>query len=182
MIRINLIKKRYVIPVHRKERFFLFVAIFLPVLLFSFVILGFVYSVNNTVIRNYSSRVKKQNEALMEEQKKLLSPTSEEKVWREEWAGLTAFQDQHLLLAPKLVVLSDAISNRFYLNKIAFEANTLSLEGQGLPGNQTMVSLAVFLEKLNGNENFMRDLKELKIEGIQAEAGILNFRIAGTKK
>jgi hypothetical protein len=182
MIAINLIRQRYIIPVARKERLLLLIGVFLPILLFSFIVLGVVHSVNETVIQNYSSRIDKQEAAAKEIQKKALSPTNEENAWQAQLKKVNAFQEQRFLLTPKLVVLADATPNRFYFTKIIFEENSVLLEGQGLPGNQTTASLALFLEQLNGNENFIQGLSELRIEEIKEEDGISKFTISSPKK
>jgi len=182
MVKINLIKERYVAPIEKKERLSFLVSVFLPILLFSLVILSIVHATNKTIITNYAARVEQQGLALTTEQRKAFSPTDEEKSWQGELKKTVLFQEQHLLLTPKLVVLSDAIPNRFHLNKINFAGNVVSLEGQGPSGNQTMATLAAFLEKLNGNENFIQGLNELKFEQVGEEAGTFNFRIVGTKK
>ncbi|MFA5393177.1 MAG: hypothetical protein WC081_05880 [Candidatus Ratteibacteria bacterium] len=182
MVEINLIKERYTEPIERKERLFFFIGIFLPILFFSLAILSIIRATNKTIITDYTARVEKQGLTLTKEQRETFSPTDEEKSRQEELKKIVLFQEQRLLLTPKLVVLSDATPNHFYFNKINFEGDIVSLEGQELSGNQTMTSLSVFLEKLNGNENFTRGLNDLKFEQIGEEAGTFNFRIVGTKK
>ena len=182
MVTINLIKERYVAPIEKKERLFFLVGVFLPILLFSLAILSIVRATNKTIITNYAARIEKQGLALTTEQRKMFSPTDEEKSRQGELKKIVLSQEQRLLLTPKLVVLSDAIPNRFHLNKITFEGNAVSLEGQGPSGNQTMAILSAFLEKLNGNENFTQGLNELKFEQVGEGAGTFNFRIVGTKK
>lgn len=182
MVKINLIKERYTAPIEKKERLFFLSGIFLIVLLFSLAILSIVHSNNKATITDYTARAEKQGLTLTKEQKTKFAPTEEEKSWQAELKNMVLFREQHLLLTPKLVVLSDAIPNRFHLNQINFDGNNLSLEGQAASGNQTMASLAAFLEKLNGNENFTQGLNELRLERVGEEAGTFNFRMAGTKK
>lgn len=182
MVNINLIKKRYTDPVERKERLLFLSGIFLPILLFSLAILSIIYSTNKTIIAEYAARMEKEGLILTKGQRSKFAPTEEEKSWQAELKKMVLFQKQHPLLAPKLVVLSDAIPNRFHLNRINFDGKNLSLEGQAPSGNQTMTSLAAFLEKLNGNENFTQGFNELRLEQVGEDAGTFNFRMAGTKK
>ena len=182
MVKINLIKDRYTDPIEQEERLFFLIGVFLPILLFSFAILSLVYSTNKTIITNYAVRVEKEGLALTKEQRTAFSPTDEEKSWQAELKKIVLFQEQHLRLTPKLVVLSDTIPNRFHLNRINFEESVVSLEGQCPSGSQAVTSLAVFLEKLNGNENFIQGLNELRFEQIGEEVGTFNFRMGGTKK
>ena len=182
MIAINLIRQRYIIPVERKERFLILLGIFLPILLFSFIALGVVRSVNKTVILNYSSRIDKEKVAIKEKQEKAISPTDQENAWQAQLKKVAAFQAESFLLTPKLVVLADATPNRFYFTRINFEKNYALLEGKGLPGSQTTASLALFLEKLNGNANFIQGLGELKIDEIKEEEGIIRFTISSSPK
>ena len=182
MVKINLIKERYTEPIERKERLSFLVIVFLPILLFSFAILNLVHSTNKTIITNYAKQVEKGGLGLTKEHRTEFSPTDEEKSWQAELKKIVLFQEQHLRLTPKLVVLSDTTPNRFHLKRINFEGNMVSLEGQGPSGIQTTTSLALFLENLNGNENFMQGLNELRFEQIGEEAGTSNFRMVGTKK
>jgi hypothetical protein len=182
MVEINLIKQRFVLPIQRRERLLFFLGMCIPVLLFSFVIFAVIHSVNKTVIRNYSKQLDKQEEAREEELKRSLSPTGEEKNWQEKLKRVSAFQEQRFLVTPRLVVLADIIPSRLYLTSIAFDENTLLLEGQGLPGNQTVASLTAFLEKLNRNENFIQGMNEFRLDEIREAEGFYTFRISGTKK
>ncbi|MFH2068221.1 MAG: hypothetical protein ABII89_01990 [Candidatus Omnitrophota bacterium] len=182
MVKINLIKERYTAPIEKRERLFFLIGIFLPILFFSLAILSIVRSTNKTIITEYTKRIEKQGLSLTKEQREAFSPTDKEKYWQEELKKTVLFQEQRLVLTPKLVVLSDAIPSHFHLNKINFEGNIISLEGEGLSGNQTMVPLSVFLEKLNGNENFRQGLNEIKFEQISEETGTISFSMVGIKK
>jgi len=182
MVEINLIRQRYVLPVQKKERFIFLASIFLPILLFSGIIIAVIHSVNTTIIFSYSARIEKQEIAQQEEQGEALSPTEEEKAWQAQLKKNIEFQGRRLLLTPKLVVLSDITPNRFYFTRINFEGGSVLLEGQGLPGNKTTSSLIISLQKHNQNENFIPGLNELKLSEVKEEGGILSFRASGTKK
>lgn len=182
MVEINLIRQRYVLPARRRERFIFLASILLPILLFSGIIIAVIHSVNKTVILNYSARIEKQEATRQEKQGEALAPTEEEKAWQAQLTKIIEFQGRRLLLTPKLVVLSDITPSRFYFTRINFEGGSVLLEGQGLPGNKTISSLVLSLEKLNRNENFIQGLSELKLSEVKEEGGVLSFRASGTKK
>ena len=182
MVEINLIRQRYVLPVQKRERFIFLAGIFLPVLFFSFIIITVIHSINKTIILNYSAKIEKQEADRQEEYGKMLSPTEEERAWQTQLKKIIGFQGQRFLLTPKLVILSDITPSRFYFTRINFEGGSILLEGQGLPGNKTISSLVLSLEKLNRNENFIQGLNELKLSEAKEEGGVLSFRVSGAKK
>jgi len=178
---INLIRQRYVLPAQRKEKRkqFLFLgAAFLLILLVSCITIGGIYSINQAIAHSYTRRIEKQALSRFA----AFLPTDEEKSRMEELKKFVAFQEQYLFLAPKLVALSDAMPNSFYLTKINFSTNSISIQGRCLPGKQIDASLRLFLKRLNGDKNFIRGLAELELEEAGDEKDFLNFRIAGRKK
>jgi len=178
MIEINLLKKRYLLPAQRRERLLFFLGIFIPVLLFSLLMLLVVYSVNKAIVSSYATRVEKQQEALREEMKRMFTPSADEQTWQEELRNVVGFQEKYPRFSSKMVILADLVPATVYFTGLDLAEGGITIEGQGLPGNQTLSSIALFLEKINRNEVFLQDTTELRIEEIRESDQILNFRIA----
>ncbi len=178
MIEINLIKRRYLLPVQKRERILFFLGIFLPILFFSILMLLIISSVNKAIIANYSTRLENQKKAQLAEIEKILTPLPEE-IWHQkelkEIAELLA--EKYPLLSSRMVILSELTPASLFFTSINFEEKGLFLEGQGQAGNQTLSLLAQFLERLNKNPLFLKGASPLKVEEIRESNGIINFRL-----